>query len=375
MLEIHGRPFLEYLIDMLREQGFERVVLLLGYLPDQVVEHFGDGHKFGVDIEYSVTPVEDDTGQRLRLAAPMIEDVFLLVYCDNYWPIKFDRVWHKYRASDLKAQITVYANDDGYSKDNVRVAADGLVQVYDKSRTAPGLKGVEIGFMLLRKQVLALMPEGNVSFEATVLPALVAEGELGAFVTAHRYYSVGSIERLAATTEFLARKPAIFLDRDGVLNKRMPPAAYVRSWSEWEWLPGALDALRLLKINGYRVILITNQPGVARGELTLEALNHIHATMTAEARTAGGEIAATYACIHGWNDGCECRKPAPGLLFQAQRDLALDLTRMWYAGDDERDEQAATAAGCRFVMVDNTTSVLDAAKRVIAARSGAGAHV
>jgi histidinol-phosphate phosphatase family protein len=351
MIEFHGRPFLEYLIEFLRDQGFRRVLLLLGYLPEVIRDHFGDGSRFGVEIAYSVTDVGNDTGRRLYLARPQIEPCFLLAYCDNYCPVDIEAMWQRFQASGAPAMVTVYANEDGFTRDNLRVDDDGFVAIYDKSRAAPGLKGVDIGFILVRRELLDLLPNANISFEAVVYPELVKRHGLLAHVTRHRYYSVGNLGRLAETEAFLARRPTVILDRDGVLNRRMPKAQYVRDWSEWAWLPGVLEGLRRLKQAGWRVVVVTNQAGIARGAMTEAQLAAIHDRMRAEVAAAGGEIAAIYRCPHGWDDGCDCRKPKPGMLFQAQRDLRLDLSRTPFLGDDERDGQAAAAAGCPFVMI------------------------
>jgi histidinol-phosphate phosphatase family protein len=118
-------------------------------------------------------------------------------------------------------------------------------------------------------------------------------------------------------------------------------------------MPGALEALARLRDNGYRTIIATNQPGIARGHLSIERLESIHDRMRMDVRAAGGDIAAIYHCPHGWDDGCDCRKPAPGLLFQAQKDFALDLSRHTFIGDDDRDRMAADAAGCSFIQVSD----------------------
>jgi D-glycero-D-manno-heptose 1,7-bisphosphate phosphatase len=204
MIEFHGKPFLQYLIEMLRDQGFERVVLLLGYLPEVIVDYFGDGRELGVDIAYSVTRPDDLTAYRVQHAASLLDDRFLLLYCDNYWPMQFDEMWRQYIASGRPVQITVYANADGISRSNVRVATDGAVEVFDRSRSVPGLSGVEIGFAIIDKAVaLALLPSHQVLFEDAVYPSLVQRRALHAFVTCERYYSVGDLDRLAATKVFL----------------------------------------------------------------------------------------------------------------------------------------------------------------------------
>jgi D-glycero-D-manno-heptose 1,7-bisphosphate phosphatase len=369
MIEFHGRPFLEYLIEQLRDQGFVRILLLLGYLPDVVRNYFRDGRDFGVSIEYVVTSVEDETGSRLRAARDRIDNIFLLLYCDNYAPFSFEKIWATWNRNNPLALVTVYANEDNYTKSNIKVDTNGRVVTYDKLRTSEGLSGVDIGYMLADKKILDLIPEGNVSLEATVYPHLVAQGRLYAQVTRHRYYSVGDHQRLSLTKAFLSRCPTVLLDRDGVLNKKMPRGEYVRSWSEWTWIEGALEALRLLHSRGYRVIVITNQAGIARGSLTEAELAIIHDRMKSEVEKAGGQIDKIYYCPHGWDEGCHCRKPAPGMLFQAQRDYQLELTRCLYIGDDTRDQDAADAAGCPFQFVNDEVSLLDIAKSLIHAEA------
>jgi histidinol-phosphate phosphatase family protein len=372
MIEVGGRPFLEYLVELLREQGFERILLLLGYRAEVIQEHFGDGARWGVEIDYSVTAPDDLTASRVRMVDERLDERFLFMYCDNFWPMRFDRMWTRYLEVGAPAMITVYTNKDGLTRDSVIVGDDDFVKVFDRGRTTPGLSGVEIGFALLERDVVLELlptrdelPEGDLLFEEAVYPRLVERGELAAFLTDHRYYSVGSIERLPLTEAFLARRPAVILDRDGVLNKRPPRAEYVRRPEEFEWLPGAREALRLLRERNYRVIVVSNQAGVARGAMSQSDVERVNDRMRAESQAAGGRIDAVYYCPHGWDDGCECRKPKPGMLFDAARDFQLDLTRTVFVGDDERDAQAAQAAGCGSVLVSDERPVLDVVRELV----------
>jgi len=167
------------------------------------------------------------------------------------------------------------------------------------------------------------------------------------------------------TAEFLARRPAVILDRDGVLNIRPRRAEYVRTPEQFTWIDGSLEALRLLHEAGYRVVVVSNQAGLARGAMNPSDLEAVHARMLADAFAAGGRVDAVYHCPHGWDDGCDCRKPKPGLLFQAQRDHHLDLTRTWFLGDDERDGQAARAAGCPFGLVSDERPLFEITQRLL----------
>ncbi len=365
MVHFHGKPFLEYVVEMLREQGFERILLLLGYLPEVIQDYFGDGSRWGVHIAYSVSDADDLTVRRVQLVEDRLDPCFLLMYCDNYWPMQMEKMWERFTAAGVPAMVTIYGNKDKFSRDSVQVGEDGYVRVFDRSRTTPGLQGVEISYAILSRSVLELLPQQDALFEEAVYPQLVERRQLVAYVTDHRYYSVGSVERLPLTEMFLARQPAVILDRDGVLNERPPKAHYVRAWDEFKWLPGAQEALRLLKQAGYRVVVISNQAGIARGAMTEADLSRLHERMTTEVVQAGGRLDAIYYCPHGWDEGCECRKPKPGMLFQAQRDLHLDLSRTFFLGDDERDAEAAAAAGCPSMQVSDAMPLLAITRKLV----------
>lgn len=359
MISFHGRPFLEYLICQLRAQGVRRILLLLGYLPDPIISHFGDGSRFGVEIEYNITDVEHDTGTRLRLAKSKIDRRFLLMYCDNYWPMRLAGMVDHFLEKKVMGLITVYDNRHGVTKDNIRVSPDGLVDLYDKSRSATDLKGVDIGYGIFSKKVLDLLPEENVNFEKTIYPLLVEQGQLAAFVSGHRYYSVSTPERLGATELFLSRRPAIILDRDGVLNVKPAKACYVTRPEDFVWLPGAIEAVKLLRDAGYLVLLASNQAGIARGIMTVEELDAIHHKMQRDLEQYDAGVDGIYYCPHGWDDGCECRKPNPGMLYWAQNDHYLDLSRTPFIGDSPSDMEAGERAGCPTYIVDENRSLLD----------------
>jgi len=365
MVEIQGKPFLEYQIEQLREQGFERVLLLLGYLPEVVLNYFGNGRNWGIKIEYSITDVDDETGRRVKFAEPFLDPCFLLMYCDNYWQMQIEKMWQRFGASNVPAMITVYSNKDGYTRNSVRVDPDGFVSIYDKSCAHPDLNGVEISYAILKKEIVHRLTEENLLFETTVYPSLAERRELIAFVTDHRYLSVGAHQRLPLTEDFFKRAKTVILDRDGVLNRKPHLAEYVRRWQEFEWLPGARTALRLLHHSGYRVVIVSNQAGIARDVMTETDLAAIHRRMTEKVASAGGKIEAIYYCPHDWDADCECRKPKPRMLFQTQHDLNLDLTRTFFVGDDERDGEAADRAGCLFVQISEERPLIEWVRQLL----------
>ena len=372
MVEILGKPFLAYQIEQLRDQGFKKVLLLLGYLPEVVQDYCGDGSRWGIKIEYSISAPEDETARRLKLAEFLMDPFFLLLYCDNYWPMSIEKMWLQFISLGAPAMITVYTNKDGYTRNSVQVSPDGYVATYDKNCASAGLQGVEISYAVIDRSVVKLLPETNTSVEEALYNRLAQDHRLAAYVTEHRYYSVGALHRLPLTEAFFTRLPTIILDRDGVLNKKPPRAEYVRSFEEFEWLPGAKEALRLLNEAGYRVLVVSNQAGIARGMMSEAALLDIHANMKADTEAAGGRIDAIYWCPHDWDEGCECRKPRAGLLFQAQREHHLDLSRTPFFGDDERDAEAAGRAGCPFIKVSEEKTLIKCVRELLAKESPEG---
>ena len=141
----------------------------------------------------------------------------------------------------------------------------------------------------------------------------------------------------------------VFADRDGVINRDRDD--YVKSVEEFEFLPGALEALRRLREAGWRVVIISNQAGVGKGLIRHEALAEIDRLMRSQVSAAGGKIEATYYCPHRQEDGCDCRKPAPGLIRRASRDLGIDPKDAVFVGDSARDVVAGQATLCRTVAV------------------------
>jgi D-glycero-D-manno-heptose 1,7-bisphosphate phosphatase len=142
----------------------------------------------------------------------------------------------------------------------------------------------------------------------------------------------------------------VLVDRDGVINRMRPD--YVKTWQELELLPGAIESLVRLERAGCEVVVLTNQSAIGRGLASREDVDEIHRRLSALVREAGGRIAAFLLCPHAPLDGCDCRKPAPGLLLRARDEFGFDLSRAVLVGDQMSDLDAARAAGCAAILVD-----------------------
>jgi len=364
MVGVNGRPFLAHLVELLQHEGFTSLVMLVGHASAAAREYFGSGETRRLRIVYAAGMDSLPPAAQILAARSILDEHFLLVRADTYWPMRFDTMWEEFTAAGALAMTTVYANRDGYATDTVRVSG-GFVERFDPASELT--HGSDVGYTIAGREALSLMTSQDGGIESALFPTLVARRALAAYPTEHRFYGVHTPERLTMTRMFLSRGPAVILDCDGVLNPRPSPPAHARSVAEFEWLPGALEALRVFRAAGYRIIVVCP----VRGQVTVGELEGIHDLMRRGAHAVGGGLDAIYQCPHDWYAGCECRKPRPGLLFQAQRDFSLDLTRTIVLGADETTLRAAAAAGAIGRLVTPEMPLLMHARDILRLRSSA----
>ena len=209
MIPVNGRPFLEYLVELLKKNGISEIVLLVGYLSDVIIDHFGDGSQFGVTIRYSVGTVEDETGTRVRNARDMLDDKFLLMYCDNYWPIDLADMNAQFEKANANGMMTVYNNTDGKGeygfRNNVEFDDSNLVLHYGQLDEVKPNQAIDIGFFIFNKAVISRLPESNCMIQTALLPQLIADKELIVYRSDDHYHTI--------TTPDLADKIAPILDK------------------------------------------------------------------------------------------------------------------------------------------------------------------
>lgn len=150
----------------------------------------------------------------------------------------------------------------------------------------------------------------------------------------------------------------VFLDRDGVINVKAPEGDYIKSWSEFHFLPGAIEAIRLLNDHNWHVVIITNQRGIARHLMTMQDLNRIHFFMEEELQNHGAHVDGVYVCPHE-KGTCHCRKPDIGLFMQAEQDFPVDKSKSWMIGDSQSDIEAGRNYGIRTISVVNLNPLAD----------------
>jgi D-glycero-D-manno-heptose 1,7-bisphosphate phosphatase len=219
----------------------------------------------------------------------------------------------------------------------------------------------------------------KVDLDRQLLKPLAGTGEMFCYNSPEYVKDMGTPERFhQVETDFIAgrvqaknlsnKQKAVFLDRDGVINKYV---GFLRDIDEFELLPGVADAIKKINESGYLCIVVTNQPVIARGEVTIEELNEIHNKMETLLGLEGCYVDAIYYCPHHPHKGyegevpelkidCDCRKPKPGMLLQASADFNIDLEKSWMVGDGENDVKAGQNAGCKTVFVRREDKVVDA---------------
>jgi len=206
MVPVAGVPYLEHQLRLLAKQGIRSILILTGYLGEQIEEYFGDGSKLGLAIGYSREQAPAGTGGALRDACEKLAETVLVIYGDSYLPVDYTATLAMLEGSSAAGLLVVYDNrlSDTSVKNNVDVDASGYVTRYEKDSPGP-LGYVEAGVLAFRREVVSMIaPEGLVSLEKETFPRLIASRRLIAQITTQRFYDIGTPDRLKAIEEFLA---------------------------------------------------------------------------------------------------------------------------------------------------------------------------
>lgn len=207
MVPVAGAPYLEHQLRLLAQQGFRDILLLTGYLGEQIEEHFGGGERMGLAIRYSREQSPVGTGGALREAREKLAETFLLIYGDSYLPIDYAAVLRQLEDSEVEGLVVVYDNrhEDTSVKSNIAVDEQYFVTRYEKD-SPDALPFVEAGVLAFRRQVVdRIAREGPVSLEKEIFPKLISERKLIAPITTQRFYDIGTPERLKIIEEILSK--------------------------------------------------------------------------------------------------------------------------------------------------------------------------
>mgnify|MGYP004453343315 FL=1 len=389
MINICGKPILEHQIDNLKACGLTDIILVIGYLGDKIKEYFGDGSKFGVNIEYFVEDHPLGTAGALFKMPQLTED-FLLLCGDVIIDVDFNRfiafhkehhAWaslvahpngHPYDSSLLVTEIDAPKTVGGMPEDTHRVIrwmAKEDERTYYKNRVNAGIELISPELLKeTMKNFVPCHPEtpDKIDLDRDVLKPNIPSGKIFAYDTPEYIKDMGTPDRFYETEKDIEsgkvharnlknKQKAIFLDRDGTINKMV---GFVTKSEQFELIEGAAEAIKTINKSGYLAIVVTNQPVIARGDCTFEELQTIHDKMETELGKVGAFVDAIYVCPHHTDKGfegerteykcnCDCRKPKPGLLLQAAKDFNIDLSESYMIGDSHRDVDAGENAGVK----------------------------
>lgn len=389
LIPIANIPVLEWEICALRDQGFDDIILTLSYMHKKIESHFEDGSRLGVKISYFVeeTPL-GNAGALFKLRDQLTEP-FLLLNADAIFDVDFNRfvAFHKQHGG----LVTLFTHPNNHPYDSGLIIADenNCVRSWiakEDERPKYYRNRVNAGLHVINPEVLDTInitqdeigtkdlemgKEITVDLDRQLLKPLVSTGKIFCYDsseyvkdmgTPERFFQVKSdfIEGRVKARNFLNKQKAIFLDRDGTINKYV---GFLRNIDDFELLDGVAEAIKKINASGYLCVVITNQPVVARGEVSWHELEVIHNKMETELGYAGAYLDGIYFCPHHPHKGypgeivnlkfdCDCRKPKPGMLLKAAEDFNIDLNASYMIGDGENDVKAGIAAGCKTVLIN-----------------------
>lgn len=384
MIPFAGRPLLEYHIELCRKHGFTDILIFSCYRADIIEAHFGDGSKFGVRIRHVVEREPLGTAGAVLDGFDLLADQFAVLYGDTMLNLDLTRLRQAHEKANAAASLVLHPNDHPLDSDLVEVDdADRVTAFHNRPHPAGVWRQnlVNAGLYILQKS--ALEPFRNwrskpdapklLDFGKDLFPAMLRNGaRLLGYNTPEFIKDIGTPERydkiagqlasgVIARSSLDVQQPAVFLDRDGTLVKEVSRDG-LRTAEELELLPGAADAVHALNLAGYRTVLVTNQPVVAKGFTSDAELRRTHNKLETLLGMEHAFLDRIYFCPHHPEKGfpgerpelkiaCDCRKPKTGLVEQAVRDLNIDLTRSWFIGDTTTDIQTAKNAGIRSILV------------------------
>ncbi len=411
MIPICGVPVLEREIICLKEQGFTDIILTVSHLGQVIMDYFGDGTRYGINIRYyyEKEPL-GNAGALFRLRKEISEskdDSFLLLNADAIFDIDFNRIVNAHKHKNADVTLFTHPNSHPYDSGLIIANTDGQVEkwlakeddrpVYYQNRVNAGLhvlnaKVLDNYLLSLKSQEKitvedagvtgdqeAIVPIGKVDLDRMLLKPLAGTGRMYAYDSPEYVKDMGTPERYFAVCNdyedgivqaknLSHKQKAIFIDRDGTINKYV---GFLRDIEDFELIDGAVEAIKKINDSGYLAIVVTNQPVIARGEVTEDELREIHNKMETLLGAEGAYVDDIYYCPHHPHSGyegeipelkvdCECRKPKPGMLIKAAKDYNIDLSKSWMIGDGANDILAGKNAGCKTAFVKREEGVVDA---------------
>lgn len=403
MIKIEGKPVLEHELENLRDQGFTDIIITVSHLGNIIIDYFGDGSgispvtgkPFGVSIEYYFEKEPLGNAGALFKIMDKLESDFLLLNADSLFNIDFNRFVEFHKKHGGLVTLFTHPNSHPYDSGLIIADSDGKVERWlakEDDRPLYYRNRVNAGLHIINSKVLkesGINPEKvgtldesskpiKVDLDRQLLKPLSGTGKMFCYDSPEYVKDMGTPDRYNAVCDDVRfgrvfeknlknKQKCILLDRDGTINKYV---GFLRDIEEFELIDGVAEAIRKINASGYLAIVVTNQPVIARGEVSYDQLAEIHNKMETLLGEQGAYIDAIYYCPHHPHKGyegerpelkieCDCRKPKPGMLLQAAQDFNIDLAESWMIGDGENDIRAGINAGCKTALISKKEESFD----------------
>lgn len=371
MIPVAGKPILEHEVELAKRYGFTDFLFLTGHLGNQIAEYFGDGSHWGVSIDYYQENQPLGTAGALAEVADRLSDDFFVFYGDTVMDINLQRMLDYHTSHGADATLLLHPNDHPFDSDIVIADAQGWVTQFCTKPYPQGFVSknmVNAAVFIFNKRIVSCIRRGVKShIEKHVLPACLEKGmRLLGYVSTEYVKDMGTPERYHQVCQdwesgrvrnmnYDHPRKAVFLDRDGVINEDI---GLVYKPEQMQLIDGVAESINYIHQKGYLVVVVTNQSVIARNLCTFAELETINATMETFLGKKHAYIDGLYCCPHHPDGGypeerkeykikCDCRKPAPGLLLQAARELNIRLEESFMIGDRPSDVQAGENAGVK----------------------------
>lgn len=388
LIPIDGVPVLEREILSLKEQGFDDIILTVGYMAEKIMHYFGNGRRLGVHIDYFVEKQPlGNAGALFQIKDQLTED-FLLLNGDAVFDIDFNRFVDYHKEHDCLVTLFTHPNNHPYDSGLIISDENNIVQKWltkEDERPQYYKNRVNAGLHVISPKLLETeINTPKIDLDRQLLKPLSGTGKMICYDSPEYVKDMGTPERYYAVSEdykagritaknLKNKQKAIFLDRDGTINEYV---GFLTNIDEFKLLDGVTDAIKKINASGFLAIVVTNQPVIARGEVTYEQLDEIHHKMETLLGQEGAYLDAIYYCPHHPHSGyagevkslkieCECRKPKPGMLMKAAKDYNIDLEHSWMIGDSKNDILAGKNAGCKTVLIGKEDDDQDVTVRTL----------
>ena len=376
MLEISGYPILYHQMMNLKKNGITDITVIIGHLGNVIKDYFGDGKQFGLNISY----VEEDPEKPLGTAGSLyflkdkLKENFVFLLADVFIDIDFEKMEQYHIANNADVTLLTHPNGHPFDSDLV-IEEGGVVKAFDyksNDRSTYNYKNlVNAGVMIFSPSVFKYLTElRKYNYEKDIIVPLINDGKVVSYKSSEYAKDMGTPERYRRVQEdynsgicdaknLAYKQKAIFLDRDGTINEYV---GFLRKEEDFRLIPGVSEAIKKINNSGYLAIVVTNQPVIARGEVTEEELEEIHKKMETLLGLDGAYIDDIYYCPHHPDKGfegeipelkieCDCRKPKTGMLEKAAREHNIDLSSSIMIGDSTLDIKMAENAGMQSILL------------------------